>query len=64
MAEREGLWLARAQVARGTTFFSYSWTGTTLDDMLGAIEDTAARNERDAEQRYLWIGACASLLSL
>ena len=58
IAERDGLWLARREVAKASTFFSYSWTGTLLEDMLGAIEDTAARVDEQGTPRHVWIGAC------
>ena len=62
VAERDGLALARAAVGESSTFFSYSWTGTKLEDMLGAIEDTAARVARpDGKGRHVWIDMfCAS----
>ena len=50
--------------ARGkaTTFFSYSWTGTKLDDMLFAIERKVEALEKlDGRRRYVWIDMfCAS----
>ena len=50
-------------VGPATTFFSYSWEGTKLEDMLAAI-DTAIREleeERSLERRYVWIDMfCAS----
>ena len=42
VAERDGLARARAQVGRARGFFSYSWTGTRLEEMLGAIDDVVA----------------------
>ena len=59
VAERDGLALARAQVGRLRGFFSYSWTGTKLDEMLGAIEDVVVPLD-DAAAR-VWVDMfCAS----
>ena len=51
-----------ALVSRATSFFSYSWTGTRLSDMLDAIERTVAALEAaDGRKRYVWIDMfCAS----
>ena len=49
-------------VGKATTFFSYSWTGTRLGDMLEAIERTLAQLEAaDGRTRYVWVDMfCAS----
>jgi len=61
VAERDGLHLARAQVARARGFFSYSWTGTALADMLEAIEDVVRPLEAKSGRRYVWVDMfCAS----
>ena len=53
---------ARGLVGTATSFFSYSWTGTRLGDMLDAIERTLVELERaDGVTRYVWIDMfCAS----
>ena len=45
-----------------TTFFSYSWTGTKLADMLYAIiRRVEALEKEDGRRRYVWIDMfCAS----
>ena len=49
-------------VGRATTFFSYSWTGTRLVDMLYAIiRRVEALEKEDGRRRYVWIDMfCAS----
>ena len=56
---REGI---DALVGKATTFFSYSWTGTHLDDMLYAVERQLASLEAaDGVTRYVWVDMfCAS----
>ena len=56
-----------AQVGHARGFFSYSWTGTKLAEMLGAIEDVVWPLEDEAEAageagtRRVWIDMfCAS----
>jgi tetratricopeptide (TPR) repeat protein len=51
-----------ALVGPATTFFSYSWTGTKLGEMLDAIERTlAALEASDGRTRYAWVDMfCAS----
>ena len=50
-----------ALVGEANTFFSYSWMGTQLGDMLHAVERTLARLEEDGRQRFVWIDMfCAS----
>ena len=43
---------ASALVSRATTFFSYSWTGTKLGDMLEAVERTLAELEASVAGRH------------
>ena len=49
-------------VGAATTFFSYSWTGTRLADMLYAIiRQVEALEKEDGRRRYVWIDMfCAS----
>ena len=48
-------------VGDATCFFSYSWTGTTLRDLLHAVERVLAKLETDGTRRYVWIDIlCAS----
>jgi len=51
-----------ALVCRATSFFSYSWTGTKLGDMLDAVERTVAKLEAaDGRRRFVWVDMfCAS----
>jgi len=51
-----------ALVSRATSFFSYSWTGTKLGDMLDAVERTVAKLEAaDGRRRFVWVDMfCAS----
>ena len=54
-----------ALVGDATTFFSYSWTGTTLGDMLAAIERTLAPLEAaDGRTRYVWVDMFAASQNL
>ena len=49
-------------VGDATCFFSYSWTGTKLRDLLTAIERVLAKLEAaDGKRRYVWVDIlCAS----
>ena len=48
-------------VGEATCFFSYSWNGTTLRDLLHAVERVLAKLETDGTRRYVWIDIlCAS----
>ena len=49
-------------VGEATCFFSYSWTGTKLRDLLAAIERVLAKLEAaDGKRRYVWVDIlCAS----
>ena len=49
-------------IGPATSFFSYSWDGTKLGDMLDAIERTLAALERaDGRPRFAWVDMfCAS----
>ena len=51
-----------ALIGHATTFFSYSWTGTRLDDMLYAVEKKMEELEKeDGKRRFAWIDMfCAS----
>ena len=61
VAERDGLRLARGAVSRARGFFSYSWTGTALVDMLAAIDDVVRPLEADNGERHVWVDMfCAS----
>ena len=61
----EGGDLVSALVGPATTFFSYSWTGTTLGDMLAAIERTLAPLEAaDGVVRYVWVDMFAASQNL
>ena len=53
-------------VARATTFFSYSWTGTELGDMLSAVEDVISKLEAEpgAQRRYVWVDMFAASQNL
>ena len=42
-------------IGPATSFFSYSWTGTKLRDMLDAIERTLATLEQDGTPRFVWV---------
>ena len=54
-----------ALVGRATTFFSYSWTGTKLGDMLGAIEPKLEELEAaDGVTRYVWVDMFAASQNL
>ena len=50
-------------IGLASDFFSYSWTGTQLSDMLGAIADTAATLSRSGEVR-VWIDMFAASQNL
>eukprot|EP00964_Phaeocystis_antarctica_P002369 scaffold1228_cov66-Phaeocystis_antarctica.AAC.1 len=48
-------------VGEATCFFSYSCTGTTLRNLLDAVERVLAKLETDGTRRYVWIDIlCAS----
>ena len=53
---------AASLVGEAETFFSYSWTGTKLGDMLGAVDRELERLEAaDGRKRYVWVDMfCAS----
>ncbi|KOO30511.1 tpr domain protein [Chrysochromulina tobinii] len=54
-----------ALIGLATTFFSYSWDGTKLGDMLDAIERRLAELEAaDGVMRYVWIDMFAASQSL
>jgi tetratricopeptide (TPR) repeat protein len=54
-----------ALIGLATTFFSYSWEGTKLGDMLDAIERRLAELEAaDGETRYVWIDMFAASQTL
>ena len=42
-------------IGPATSFFSYSWTGTKLRDMLDAIERALATLEQDGTPRFVWV---------
>ena len=43
-------------VGEATCFFSYSWTGTKLRDLLAAIERVLAKlKAADSKRRYVWV---------
>ena len=50
-------------VGRASDFFSYSWTGTRLEDMLGAIADAAPKLARGGELR-VWVDMFAASQNL
>ena len=55
----------RASLSAATTFFSYSWTGTKLGDMLGAIEPKLEELEAaDGVRRYVWVDMFAASQNL
>ena len=55
----------RALVGHATSFFSYSWTGTRLEDMLSAIERQVLTLEADdGVTRYVWIDMFAASQNL
>ena len=61
LAEAEGV-DASALFGDATSFFSYSWTGTRVDDMVTAAERGIAQlDEAAAAPRFLWLDMlCAS----
>ena len=63
VAEREGR-SVDGLLGAATTFFSYSWEGQTLRDVLSGIFDTDASLRGDGEEkaeRYVWVDMfCAS----
>ena len=64
MAEARGE-VADALIGLATTFFSYSWEGTKLGDMLDAIERRLAELEAaDGVTRYVWIDIFAASQTL
>ena len=57
--------VADALIGLATTFFSYSWDGTKLGDMLDAIERRRAELEAaDGVTRYVWIDMFAASQTL
>jgi tetratricopeptide (TPR) repeat protein len=57
--------VADALIGLATTFFSYSWDGTKLGDMLDAIERRLAELEAaDGVTRYVWIDIFAASQTL
>ena len=57
--------VADALIGLATTFFSYSWEGTKLGDMLDAIERRLAELEAaDGVTRYVWIDIFAASQTL
>eukprot|EP00900_Chrysochromulina_parva_P006734 jgi/Chrpa1/16061/Chrysochromulina_OHIO_Genome00014945-RA len=57
--------VADALISLATTFFSYSWEGTKLGDMLDAIERRLAELEAaDGVTRYVWIDMFAASQTL
>jgi len=57
--------VADALIGLSTTFFSYSWEGTKLGDMLDAIERRLAELEAaDGVTRYVWIDIFAASQTL
>ncbi|KAL1503881.1 hypothetical protein AB1Y20_012344 [Prymnesium parvum] len=61
LAEARGV-SASGLVGSASSFFSYSWTGTSLADLLAAVERTLAPLEAaDGAARYVWVDIfCAS----
>ena len=54
-----------ALVGDATSFFSYSWTGTTLGDMLAAIErKVEALEAADGVRRFVWVDMFAASQNL
>ena len=54
-----------ALIGLATTFFSYSWEGTSLGDMLDAVERKLAELEAaDGVTRYVWIDILAASQTL
>lgn len=52
-------------VGPATTFFSYSWTGTALGDMLASIErKVRALEATDGKTRYVWVDMFAASQNL
>ena len=52
-------------IGEATTFFSYSWTGTRLGDMLWALETKlAALEAADGVVRYVWVDMFAASQNL
>jgi len=64
MAEKRGE-DASALIGLATTFFSYSWTGTPLGDMLDAVERKLDELEAtDGVTRFVWIDIFAASQTL
>ena len=56
---------AAALIGHATTFFSYSWTGTTLGDMLATLERKLVQLEAmDGQKRYVWVDMFAASQNL
>ena len=55
-AEVDGLVGTEQLVSKATSFFSYSWNGTALVDMLDALDEIIAKLESqpNAEKRFVW----------
>ena len=51
-------------VGRASDFFSYSWTGTRLEDMLGSIADVAPLLRRAEGELRLWVDMFAASQNL
>ena len=63
VAARDGVAGVETLVGPATSFFSYSWTGTKLGDMLDAIERKLEELEAEpgAHTRFVWVDMfCAS----
>jgi hypothetical protein len=61
VAEREGLETS-ALFGPASTFFSYSWTGSPLADVLAAVQRGVSRlcgddTAGEGTQRFVWLGA-------
>ena len=64
LAAREGE-DASGLVGHATTFFSYSWTGTKLGDMLTAIQNKVSELEAaDGRRRFVWVDMFAASQTL
>ena len=64
VANKDGVDVTKL-VGSATTFFSYSWTGTKLGDMLAAIERKVEELERaDGVRRFVWVDMFAASQNL
>eukprot|EP00665_Eupelagonemidae_sp_cell47_P006101 gene6100-2308_t len=62
-AEEEGFLGVNRLIGHSSSFFSYSWTGTTLSDMLDALDGIIGRLEAEpgSETKFVWVDMfCAS----